>query len=133
MGPGVLELGDDDTSFAQQMRSFTVMPAEEVDSEDDIEVLSGDTVEGEDTVSHSFNVKGKVLQDLSAAGFVAYTWTNKGLSVPFRFKPRNDVARQVTGTVRIVPVAIGGDVKARMESDFDWKCTGADPAFGAAP
>lgn len=130
MGPGTLTLGVGATSFAQQMRSFTVIPGEQVDSEDDIEVLSGDTVEGEDTVTLEFSVKGKVLQDLTTAGFVSYTWTNASDEVPFVFRPRNDVARQVAGTVRIVPVSIGGDVKARMESDFDWKCVGADPVFG---
>lgn len=130
MGPGTFLLGPDDDPFAQQLRSFTVTTGENVDEEDDIEVLSGDTVQGEDTVTHDYGVKAKVLQDLSAAGFVAYTWAHKGESLPFTFLPRNDVARAVTGTVRVVPVAIGGDVKARLESDIDWKCTGDDPVFG---
>lgn len=131
VGDGLLTLGVGETAFSQQVRSLSINPSENVEDEDDIEVLSGETVEGEANVTHSFEMSGTVLQDLSSSGFVAYTWDNKGDEVPFLFQPRGGVARAVTGTVRVAPVTIGGDVKARAESQFTWACTGADPVFGA--
>lgn len=131
VGNGLLTLGVAETAFTQQVRSLVIQPSENVEEEDDIEVLSGETVEGEANVTHSYELTGTVLQDLSSAGFVAYTWDNKGDDVPFVFQPRGGTARAVTGTVRVAPVSIGGDVKARAESQFTWACTGADPVFGA--
>ena len=124
LGPGSLTLGSGAAQFAQQLRQFEVTPTENVTTEDDIEVLSGETVTGEDTVTHEATVSGKILQDLGAAGFVAYTWENNGQVVPFTFKPKTGLSAAVTGTVRILAVKIGGEVKTRMESDFSWSCTG---------
>lgn len=118
---GTFTVGEADTAYAQQVRSMSVVPSESVTEEEDIEVLSGDTIEGEDEVTHDYVVNAKILQDLSAAGFVAWSWANKGVWSPFTFQPRGTVARVVTGEVRAVPITIGGDVKARAESDFSWQ------------
>lgn len=126
---GLFTVGATDESFAQQVREMAVDPSENVESEDDIEVLSGDTIEGVDEVTHDYVLTAKILQDLSAAGFVAWTWTHAGEWVPFTFQPRGDVARAVTGEVRVVPVRIGGAVKSRAESDLSWAARSV--AFGA--
>jgi hypothetical protein len=36
----------------------------------------------------------------------------------------------VTGTVRLIPLAIGGEVPTRPTSDFEWVIIGT-PVFGA--
>lgn len=125
---GLFTVGVGDTVYAQQVREMAVDPSEVVTEEDDIEVLSGDTVEGEDDVTHDYVLTAKILQDLSAAGFVTWSWTNKGTWQPFSFQPRGDVARIVTGEVRVVPVKIGGAVKSRAESDLSWAAR--DVVFG---
>lgn len=126
---GLFTVGAADEAFAQQVREMAIDPSEQVESEDDIEVLSGDTIVGEDEVTHDYALTAKVLQDLSAAGFVAWSWTHAGEWQPFTFQPRGDVARAVTGEVRVVPVRIGGAVKARAESDFTWQARAV--VFGA--
>lgn len=125
---GLFTLGASDEAFAQQVREIAIDPAEQVTEEEDIEVLDGTVVEGEDEVSHDYTLTAKILQDLSAAGFVTWTWTHKGEWQPFTFQPRGDVARAVTGEVRVVPVKIGGAVKSRAESDLSWAAR--DVAFG---
>jgi hypothetical protein len=125
---GLFTLGAADDAFAQQVREMAVDPSESVESEDDIEVLSGDVVEGQDEVTHDYVLTAKILQDLSAAGFVTYTYTHKGEWLPFTFQPRGDVARAVTGEVRVIPVRIGGAVKSRAESDLTWQARNV--AFG---
>jgi hypothetical protein len=118
---GTFTVGVGETAFAQQLRGASVVPSENVEEEEDIEVLSGDVVEGEDNVTHDYVLNAKILQDLSAGGFVDWSWTNKGTWQAFTLQPRGTVARAVTGEVRVVPITIGGDVKARAESDLSWQ------------
>lgn len=125
---GLFTVGAGDTAFAQQVREMSVDPSEQVESEDDIEVLDGSTIEGEDEVTHDYTLTAKILQDLAAAGFVAWSYANKGTWQPFTFQPRGDVARAVTGEVRVIPIKIGGAVKSRAESDLSWSAR--DVAFG---
>ncbi len=132
LGPGSLTLGVGATEYSQQLRALSVVPSENVTEEEDLEVLSGDTIPGEDNVTHAAELSGKMLQDLGADGFVAYSWANRGQVVPFTYTPKSAVDAEVTGMVRLVPITIGGDVKARMESDFSWQCVGF-PTFTPAP
>lgn len=126
---GTFTVGVAETAYAQQVRSASVVPSENVEEEDDIEVLSGDVIEGEDNVTHDYVLNVKVLQDLSADGFVDWSWQHAGEWHPFVLQPRGTVARAVTGECRVVPITIGGDVKARAESDLSWQLR--DVAFGA--
>lgn len=126
---GTFTVGAGETAYAQQLRAASVVPSENVDEEEDIEVLSGDVVEGEDNVTHDYVLNAKILQDLSADGFVAWSWTNKGTWQAFTLQPRGTVARAVSGEVRVVPITIGGDVKARAESDLSWQARNV--VFGA--
>jgi hypothetical protein len=125
---GTFTVGVGATAYAQQVREASVVPSENVTEEEDIEVLSGDTVEGEDEVTHDYVLNAKILQDLSAGGFVDWSWTNKGTWQPFTLQPRGTIARAVTGEVRVVPITVGGAVKARAESDLSWQVRNA--AFG---
>jgi hypothetical protein len=126
---GLFTVGAADDVYSQQVREMAVDPSENVETEDDIEVLSGDVIEGEDEVTHDYVLTAKILQDLSAAGFVTWTWTHAGEWQPFTFQPRGDVARAVTGEIRVIPVRIGGLVKSRAESDLTWSARNV--AFGA--
>lgn len=131
-GPGTLTLGSGPLDISAQVTSMSVEASEDVETEDDVDVLSGETLEGEDNVSYTFRLKGSLLQDLAAAGVVAWSWTNRGTSQPFTFVPNTVGDRQVQGNVRPVPIKIGGDVKQRATSDIDWAVLGT-PDFEAAP
>lgn len=130
MGPGKLTLDPAGTPFEvnTQLLNGRVETAENVSEGETLTVLSDETVTEDDEVTYRSTFSGRVLQDLDATGFVAYTWDNKGAEVAFTFQPRDDTARAVTGTVIVSPVTIGGDVKTRPQSDFTWRIKG-DPVF----
>lgn len=133
MGPGLLTFGVGGAQAASaQVTKCTVSASESVKSTDAIPVLSGDELAAQETASLSWKLDATVVQDIQAAGLVDYTWTNAGDEVPFAFVPSTAEDRQVSGTVRIVPIAIGGDVTVRNTSDLSWSIVGT-PALAAAP
>jgi hypothetical protein len=127
---GTLTIGAAPLDVSCQVTNAQVNPTENVDTEDAVHVLCGDTLPSTDTVDYSYTLSGTVLQDLAAGGVVDFTWLNAGDEVPFKFVPNTAAGRQVTGVVRLVPLMIGGDVPTRPTSDFEWACVGV-PAFGA--
>jgi hypothetical protein len=133
MGPGTLKLGTGGTMDAScQLTNCRVTPSENVDTEDDIDVLCGETVKGDETVDITYALAGTFLQDIEAAGVAAYTWANGGTWVDFEFIPNTAKARKITGQVRVVPIEIGGDAKSKPTSDFEWAARGAG-GVGTAP
>jgi hypothetical protein len=131
LGPGSFTIGTTPLDVSCQVTTLSINPTENVTTEDAVHVLCGETLPASDTVDYSFTVSGTVLQDLAAAGVVDYTWTNMGDEVPFEFVPSTADARSVTGTCRLVPLTIGGEVTTRPTSDFEWAIIGT-PVFGAA-
>lgn len=133
MGPGTLKLGPagiQDVSC--QVTNMRVDWSENVKTTDAIDMLCGEVLAAEDDVTHTATLAGNVLQDIDAAGVVAYSWTNKGVSVAFEFIPNTVSARKVTGTVRVVPITLGGDVKTRPRSDISWTIIGT-PVLAPTP
>lgn len=131
-GPGTLTLGSGPLDVSAQVTACVVEPAENIESSDAIAVLSGEELPAEDTTSLTFTLKATLLQDLAAAGVVDFSWVNAGDEVAFTFVPNTVVDRQVQGTVRVVPITIGGPVKERATSDISWVIIGT-PDFEAAP
>jgi hypothetical protein len=131
LGPGELSVGDIGTpvDFTCQVTAAQVEWSADVG--DDTVVLCGETVPGERT--YSSVLTGTLYQDLGlASGIVAYSWDNKGAQVPFTFVPNAVAAQQVTGTLIIDPLTVGGDeAGANMTSDFEWAIVG-DPVLGTA-
>lgn len=130
-GPGTLTIGVAPLDVSCQVTSMAVEPSESVSSSAAVDVLCGETLAGDDDVTLTYRLKGNLLQDLAAAGVVDYSWVNASDEVPFAFVPSTALGREVAGTVRVVPLKIGGDVKVRATSDLDWACVGT-PTFGPA-
>lgn len=130
LGPGSLTLGSTPTDFAMQLTNARVEPTENVTEGEDLNLLDGSTLLGEDDVTYSYVLAGTAVQDLNASGFTDYTWDNAGVEVPFTFIPNTarGAAVGVTGTCRVSPVAIGGDVKVRNTTDFTFAIIGT-PTF----
>jgi len=128
---GSLTLGTTPLDVSCQVTSVSVNPTENVDTEDAIHVLCGEVLPASDTVDYSYTLSGTVLQDLSTGGGVDYTWDNAGQEVPFEFVPDDTAADMVTGTCRLIPLTIGGDVPSRPTSDFEWAIIGT-PVFTPA-
>lgn len=127
---GTLILGTTPLDVTAQVTSFKVSASEEVTSTDAIPVLSGEEIAAEEEASNKFALEGNLLQDLSVAGVVAWSWANAGTWQPFVFVPNNALDRAVGGLCCPVPLEIGGDVKARGTSDLTWRIQGT-PVFGA--
>lgn len=135
MGPGTLTLGagGDLLDVSCQLTNARVEPSEDVEKNAAVPVLCGEELPEEESATYSFRLKGTVLQDLAAAGVCDWTLEHRGEEVAFEFVPNTVAARQVTGTVRIAPIVIGGEVSKtkRPTSDLDFKIIG-DPVFAAA-
>lgn len=129
LGPGVFTIGVGPLAVQAQLTNLRVEWSENVTSEEDLNLLDGTTLQGDQSATYRATISGNVVQDLAAAGFVAFTWDSKGEEVAFTFVPNNDITREVTGTCVPVPVTIGGDVKTRPRSDFTFRCVG-DPVLG---
>jgi hypothetical protein len=96
---------------------------------DNKRTLSGDTLSG--AATYPATLSGTIIQDLSDAGVVDWSWAHRGEVVPFQFTPAEATGRIVTGMVRIAPLKVGGPVGENgPTSDFEWACIG-DPVLGA--
>lgn len=136
LGPGSLELGPELTELvvSAQVRSMLVRAAERVTRVEAVPVLSGEELEGSETVDHDWTLVGNVIQDIDLGGFVDWSWVNRGLPVAFRFIPSTAKGRTCTGIVVAVPLDFGGDVDGttRPEAAISWRIT-QDPALGVLP
>lgn len=126
LGPGTLTLGAGAMEVNAQLTSCAVVPAESVDTGDTIKVLSGETLEPDETATYSYTLEGNFLQDLGAvASVVDWSWTNKGTEQAFVFTPNTTAGSIVEGTLVPVPLRVGGDeVDTTMSSDFTWRIKG---------
>lgn len=133
LGPGELTLGAAPLDVSAQITNCRVEASENVTTGDDIDLLSGETLRGDESATYRFTLAGSLVQDISANGVVDYTWLHKGEEIPFSFVPSTSEGREVTGVCVPIPLTIGGDVSksSRPSSDFTWRVIG-DPDFGAA-
>lgn len=129
-GPGSLTLGAAGTlkTLTAQVRSCTLEPS--VDTEEPITTLSGESVAGART--ESFVLTGTLLQDLgSTDGIAEWLYANAGTVVPFSFTPNTASGKEINGSVVVEAIALGGEVGAVLESDFEFKVVGSRPTIGA--
>lgn len=127
-GPGKFVVGDtaDLTAFDSQVISITLEP--DVDTGDAQQVLSGETAPGDRT--ENWNLTGSLLNDFGATdSLVEYCFENRGTQQPFRFTPATATGKEITGTLTIEALAIGGDVGETPETDFEFALVG-EPILG---
>ena len=124
LGPGTLSIGEVGTEVDFTCQVTAAHVDWEVDAEDPTEVLCGETVPGER--SYTSVLAGTLYQDLGVStGIVAYSWQHKGEEVAFSFIPSTDAGDEVTGTVILDPLSVGGDeAGTNMTSDFEWAIVG---------
>lgn len=129
VGPGVLSIGA--VAFQAQCKSAVLTPAENVDSTEKVDVLSGEQLAPIDTVTYTYTLVVTFLQDLgqpAASGIVAYSWANAGLTKAFIYTPSNAAAagsKTFTGSLRMMPLPVGGDVApAAAESAVTFQVIG---------
>ena len=131
LGPGTLSVGETGTAVDFTCQVTAARVEWTADAEDAVQVLCGDEVPGART--YSAVLSGTIFNDLgTTAGIVEFSWTNKGTTQSFTFRPSMTTGvKQVTGELIIDPISIGGDeVGQNMTSDFEWACVG-DPVLEA--
>lgn len=131
LGPGTLELGAAPLVVSAQMRAVTIKATEKVTKSEAIPVLSGEELDGDETVAYDWTAVLTFLQDLEADGSLDWSWENKGTEQPFTFVPSTAEGRQCTGILVPVPLDLGGtvDKTKRPESTTTWRIKG-DPVLG---
>lgn len=131
LGPGTLVIGETTTTLDLSCQLSAARVEWDKDKEDDVPVLCGEDIAG--SAAYTAKLTGTVLLDLSDSGMVEFTWTHKGEQFPFIFVPNTAEGKQVTGTVTVDPLDVGGDeVKKNMSVDFEWDCVG-EPDFEPVP
>lgn len=124
LGPGTLTLGAGALAVQAQLTGCKVVPTESVETDAAVKVLSGEEVPESETASYKYTLQGTYLQELLAAGVMAWSWTNKGTNQAFTFKP-NGSAATIVGVLQPTPLQVGDDtVGARMEGSFTWRIVG---------
>lgn len=125
LGPGTLTIGAGPLDVSAQVTKVQVTPEENVETTDAIDVLSGEQLAEEEEASYKFKLEATFLQDtLATSGLIAYSYAHMGETVPFVFIPNADLDRKVSGSLRVVPLTIGGDVKKRNTSDVSFSIIG---------
>ena len=125
---GVLTLvsGTDTYSAECQVTNVRITPG--TTSDDTVEVLCGDVVGGASAPEDSLNLES--IQDFDdAAGFVAFSWRNRGKEATFTWKP-NTAAGEWTGKVIVKAVEVGGEVGTQLRTSAEWKITSLTPPTG---
>lgn len=117
------------TNFSSQVTSVKLVPSSE--TEDDIYVLSGESVAG--AFSETYTIEGTLLQDFgSTASKIEWLYAHSGETHVFEFDPATTGATKITGSLVVTAVEIGGDVRSKPTSDFTFKCVGKPTVVAAA-
>ena len=132
LGPGTLTVGATGSllEFGSLCSKVTLEP--KVDDGETITVLDGGELSDSDV---AWSLKGEFYQDYENGMASLIVKVNQaaeaGTQLPFEFRPRNDYALKITGTLTVAPVAIGGDVKKRNTTEFEFKLVGK-PTYATA-
>lgn len=127
VGPGTIQVGEVGTEVDFTAQVLAAVVSWSKNKEDDRKVLSGETVPG--AVTRTAVVTCTILQDIAlAAGIVRFSWANKGQQLPFRYVPNTVADVEITGTVTVEPIDVGGEVDTDAESEFEWDFVG-EPAM----
>lgn len=128
VGPGTLKLGTAGDLIAIECQLTSALVEWDVDAEDDVQLLCGETASGDEIFTATLS--GNLFQDLSTGGIVEWTWDHKGESQAVEFIPSTAEAKKITGTIKVRPISVGGDAKAKARSDFEFPFVG-EPVLAA--
>lgn len=109
----------DAVAFNSQATNVRLVP--KTDSQGDtLEVLSGETITPDETTAWTLAIEA--VQDFTnEAGFINFCLANAGDIVTYSWKP-NTTGPTYTGTVKIHPVEVGGDVNKRNTTSAEFDC-----------
>lgn len=128
LGPGTLTLGASGTlkEFSAHTTSASLEPS--YSDGDAIDLLDGSIEKEQD--EETWTLSGEIRQELTVSALEDWCLENAGQEMPFTFSPVDSVAKTYTGIVRVRAVTIGGDVKTKNTSSFEFPIIGR-PEIGA--
>lgn len=110
----------DANAFQTQATSVSLVPATD-EVGDAVEVLSGDTISPDDETTWTLNITA--IQDfVDSDGLLEFLRANAGDVVAYVWKPTTAAVPNWSGTVKIRPTTIGGDVNVRLTSTIVLPC-----------
>ncbi|MDJ1115344.1 hypothetical protein [Microbacterium dauci] len=123
LGPGSLKIGEtgSEREWAGHLTKTALVPS--TSSDDPVAVLDGTEVAGEDTTTWALT--GTILDNFEFDSLQNFAIANAGKEMPFVWTPNNDGGTDYSGTVRIRPIGIGGDVKKKNTNDLEFPLIGA--------
>lgn len=122
LGPGLLTIGSAGSLVDLSGKVTEVSIEWKADAEDSEYVLSGDAYGGD--VKYTATLKGSGFQTLEYNDWLDFSWKNAGKELPFTFIPDKAGTSLVEGKVRVDPITLGGKVRSKNKSDFEWSCIG---------
>lgn len=131
LGPGSFKIGETGTpaEFGAQCTAMKASPS--LSEEDAIPVLNGRELSGDDSIA--WTIGGTLLQSFDKKGLIFWAMENSLKELPFVLDPSTENAEfTVEGICKVVPLELGGDVKKRNTTDFEFKVIG-DPVFKLKP
>lgn len=122
LGPGILTFGETGSlkEFAISCSEVSLEP--EFDKDDDVPVLSGDEIEGDE--KETWTLKLTKFQDYSEDSLDLWLFENSGSVVPFNFVPDKEGKLQAKGKVKVRAGRIGGEVKKKNTSEVEFPVIG---------
>lgn len=114
--------GTPGTAFACQASTIKITPSFDDDG-DAVETLCGDTMPA--GKKESWTLNGTSIQDFDDPdGFLAYCYEHSLETVAFSWQPNIVGAPTITGNCVIRALELGGDVNARLTTDWEWDISG---------
>lgn len=111
---GTLTLDGD--PFATQATAVALVPSTDEEG-DPVETLSGDTISADDVTTWTLNITA--IQDFEDSdGLLEFLRANAGDVVTFDWKPGAAAVPHWSGTCKIRPTTIGGNVNERLTSEI---------------
>lgn len=122
LGPGLLTFGETGSpkEFAAVCSEVSLEP--EFDKDDDIPVLDGSAIDGDET--ETWTLKFTKYQDYTNGSLDHWLYENSGSVVPFTFVPDKAGQLQAKGNVRIRAGRIGGEVKKKNTTEMELPVVG---------
>lgn len=122
LGPGSLKIGATGSAreWAGDMTKMTLTPT--TNGEDAVPLLDGTDLDGEETTT--WELGGTLVDDFDFDSLQNFCIANAGKVLPFVMTPNNDGGSDYSGSVKIRPIAIGGDVKKKNTNDFAFPLIG---------
>lgn len=122
LGPGSLKIGETASvrEWAGDLTKSALTP--NTSSEDPMPLLDGSNLDGEDTTSWTFD--GTLVDSFNFDSLQNFCIANAGKVLPFVWTPNNAGGTDYSGSLKIRPIAIGGDVKKKNTNDFSFPLIG---------